>query len=137
MTLRCGAAGCGSPALLVQITADGPRCLNHDSKRLRAESVWTSWPLLDAAGRKRTVASPEDAMALASWTIEQLVRGRLPAGTAPGISALTAGWCAAYNARLWVEAKDLERELAAAPKSKEARVLAANLQKLIREIGGG
>src|SRR5258707_14123709 len=100
----CGANTAEGDACLsrvsVQMTPQGPRCINHDPRRreeLRAmsmrgaqrsarvragrkaadaEELWALWPLLDEAGAQRALATPEDCAALASWVVEQVVRDR-------------------------------------------------------------
>lgn len=105
----------------IRMTPDGPRCINHDPGRraeLRAQSIkgaersrkvragrraadredlWADWPLRSEDGKQRSIASPTDCQALASWVTEQVVRDRLSAKEAREVTVAISAWLRAHS----------------------------------------
>lgn len=131
----------------VEMTPDGPRCLNHDPRRrsqLRemsikgaqrsarvrkgrreadAEELWADWPLTDdQTGEQRGPLTPEDCQTLAAWVIEQVVKNRLSGNDAHEITVTINSWLRAHGqgelARRMREAEDIIRRLTAAAKRR-------------------
>jgi hypothetical protein len=111
-----------------QLSKKGVEARRQKREAAVAAREWPAWPLLDAQGQPRAIASPEDCTTVMNWAMTMLATGRLTWHEAHELTVASNAWISAYKEgtaaqerwELKVLLEDIQAKTAAATGKRKA-----------------